>query len=123
MSETATAPAKAWIGRNGYPVYATAEDFKTVWDENTTFPFFEDEYASGVYGFGHQDKEAFAASVNEYDQLCGCDVAPEDKYTAADVIHAWAVLLDPRNSDGMRFSWRGVDSMTLGSWPLTWIPR
>jgi len=120
---TQTSPATAWIGRDGRPVYATVEDFKTVWDENTTFLFYEDEDASGCYGFGHQDKASFAASVNEYDQLCGNDVPLDDQYTAADVIHCWAVLQDPRNPEGMRFSWHGVDSMTLGSWPLTWIPR
>lgn len=34
-----------------------------IWDEETTFPFFEDEDAVGVYGFGHQDKAAFAEAV------------------------------------------------------------
>jgi hypothetical protein len=120
---TTTEPATAWLLHNGEPMYATAVDFQTVWDKDTTFPFFEDEDAYGVYGFGHQDKATYAALVNDFDaRCCGYEVAEDDKYTAADVIHCWAVVVRP-HEDQLQFSWAGVSSMTLGSWPLTRIDR
>lgn len=121
---TSIEAAEAWIGTDGWPRYATAQDFDTVWDSEHTFPFFEDEDAAGVYGFGHIDKATFAAQVNQCDVLAmGESLASGIGYTESDVIHCWAVLTSPREDDGVRFSWRGVDSRTLGSWPLTRIVR
>jgi hypothetical protein len=121
MPTTTYAPAKAWIDRRcGCPVYATATDFETSWDADNTFPFFEDEDATGVFGFGHIDKDMFATEVNRYDHLA---TGADEPYLAEHVVHCWAVTTDPRGPDGLRFSWSGVDSRTLGSWPLTRINR
>lgn len=122
---TTTELAKAYIGRDGYPWYATATDFDVQFDAEHRYPFYEDEYGSGIYGFGHMDKAEFARQVNEYDQLCTGEVFDDLGYNAEDVIHCWAVITSDRgDADGQyRFSWNGVDSRTLGSWPLTRVDR
>lgn len=53
------------------------------------FPFFEDENASGLYGFGHQDKTYFAGKANEY--YAG-EFPIEEAYTEENVEHTWGVL-------------------------------
>lgn len=114
-------PAKCWIGHDGNPIVATEVDFEMVWDDHTKFPFFEDEDGGGVYGFGHQDKDAFARAANEYDIACGHDVPPLDQYTERDVIHAWAVVTEPRGD--LQIAWNGVESTSLGAFPLTRIDQ
>ncbi|AAN01704.1 hypothetical protein PBI_CJW1_89 [Mycobacterium phage Cjw1] len=114
-------PAKPWIARDGMPIYPTASEFETRWDADNTFPFFEDEYGYGLFGYGHQDKAEFVAMANRYNELCGVGI-DEVPCTSDDVVHCWAVVTDPRNEDdGIRFSWLGIDADTYGAWPLTWI--
>lgn len=85
--------------------------FSTPYDDEHWFPFVEDEHAN-VTGYGHQDPTAFAASLNEYDALCGGEPAdPEDLWSADDITHKW-VLLD---EDGERCwtSWPPPDPRAL----------
>lgn len=79
---TTTAPARVMT-------IAEAATEMTFWfDDATWYPFVEDE--NGLYtGPGHQDQEAFAASVNAYvAQASGADSQP---ITASDVSHLWGV--------------------------------
>ena len=47
----------------------TAADFTVEWDADHTFPFFENENANGLWGYGHQDKGTFAQHANAHDHL------------------------------------------------------
>lgn len=118
-----TEAAKCWIGHDGHPMIATEVDFQMSWHDHTKFPFFDDEDGGGLYGYGHQDKDAFARAANEYDRVCNNDIHPDDQHTELDVIHAWAVVTDPRDGDGLRMAWNGVESTSLGAFPLTRIDR
>jgi hypothetical protein len=121
---TMTEPAKAYLGKEGHPWYATTADFDVQFDADHKFPFYEDENGCGIYGFGHMDKAEFAAQVNQYDTLCTGEAFDERGYVPEDVIHCWAVITAPKDEDGSyQFSWRGIDSRTLGAWPLTRVDR
>lgn len=74
-----------------------------------TFPFVEDENAN-ITGFGHQDRIAFAAEVNRYDEVTAGE---ESDWTGEDINHAW-VFPEP---DGERL--RVVTSTTVGAIPVT----
>ena len=52
-------------------------------------PFFEDEN-NNLTGLGHQDKKAFAAAVNRYDEWVGEVDLPLTR--AVDVEHRWVRL-------------------------------
>ena len=69
-------------------------EWTTQWDDETTFPFVEDENAN-ITGYGHQDPDTFAAEVNRYDAMCtGEAVAEDDLWTGDHISHAW-VTVDP----------------------------
>lgn len=86
----------------------TADDFKTYYDENKTFPFFEDESATGVFAFGHLDKTEFAEAVNDYDRYCESDSHDDRwKHTEKDVHHAYAVGVE--TPDGLGVSTCSAD--------------
>lgn len=112
-----TSMANRWSG----PAYVwSAKDFVMVWDDENTFPFIEDEDANGLYGFGHHDKDEFAAAANRFDFVCGLD--PEDcSYTAADVQHLYAAPSPILPEE--RFTWKDVTPETPGAFPLTLIYR
>jgi hypothetical protein len=109
-----TTTAKIWA----------AKDFETKLDADHTFPFYEDEWGDGFCGYGHQDKAEFARLVNEYDEVCGGDVDPEDAYTESDVSHRYAI---PYPTDNELFTWRNGDADvtadTPGAFPITMISR
>lgn len=82
MSETNTLPSE-WTMR---------------YDDEHVFPFVDDENGN-ITGYGHQDRAAFAAAINEYDALCsGFEVLEGDTWTAADVVHRWVAV----DADGER---------------------
>ena len=98
--------------------------FEVLWREGLTYPFFEDEDANGVYGYGHQDKETFANLVNEYDADCRGDFAVfAEAYTEDFVIHAYAEALmrEEREEDDWRFT--VVLEPSEASVPITYISR
>lgn len=100
--------------------------FDMAWDAEHTFPFFEGEDGSGCFGYGHQDRDAFAAALNDWDQLCnGGD--PEWPWTADEVEHVWAVayapIEDAGDLDGWRLDWCGITAADLGAFPMTVVAR
>jgi hypothetical protein len=101
----------------------SASDFEMVWDEDHTFPFFEDENADAIYGYGHIDDALFAQQVNEYDTIC--NGGPVDfETTASDVVHKFAVAFRVgERDDDWRFTWAGVTEATPGAFPLTMVSR
>jgi hypothetical protein len=104
----------------------TAEDFEVRWDADRTFPFFEDDYGSGVYGYGHQDRAAFAAAVNAFDVYAGSVSLDEANYEAGDVHHVWAIAYDPfpdAHDDDWRFRTGGITADTPRAFPMTWVSR
>ncbi|OHV03699.1 hypothetical protein BKN37_13580 [Mycobacterium talmoniae] len=104
------------------PAYAslTAADFELKYDETHTYPFYEDEDSSGLYKYGHDDDAEFARLANDYD-VYATGISPEDAaYTAGDVRHVWAVVVDPELG---RFSWRNVTAGTPNAFPVSVIPR
>lgn len=75
------------------PNTGEAEDWQGLlsmrWTGDTTYPFVEDENAN-ITGYGHQDKGAFAAAVNAYDEDCnGGPIPEEDQWTADSIAHQW----------------------------------
>lgn len=60
-----------------------------------TYPFTEDENGN-VTGYGHQDKAAFAAAINRYDEeATGEPLAdPDDAWEADDINHQWVTFDD-----------------------------
>lgn len=106
-------------------VEVTAKDFEVKYDAERTFPFYEDENATGVYGYGHTDKDEFAASVTEFDRYANGEFwHPDEVYTADDVHHGWAVAYDS-TAFGGEWAWdrSGVSFDTPGAFPMTWIYR
>lgn len=118
----------------------TAADFTVEWDATHTFPFFEDENANGLWGYGHQDEAEFAEAANAYDHLLDPDGrGSEDDYTADDVSHSWGIAYSHGNGeDDWIVSRRvaatdrdlthardltDVDENTPGAFPLTYISR
>lgn len=84
------------------------------WDATHWFPFVEDENAN-ITGPGHQDKAAFAASVNQYDTVTNGEAMPQrEQWTADDVSHTW-VIRDPENSERLL----GADAEQPGALPVT----
>ena len=86
----------------------------SYWDTDHTFPFYEDENAD-ITGYGHQDKDEFAAAVNEYDRLCneGCAFPDDEQWDADDIGHGWAVV------DFEREVLTLCDAATPGAVPIT----
>lgn len=110
---------------NATIVTVTAKDFDVRWDAEHTFPFFEDENADGVYGYGHTDKAEFARLVSEYDAVCDAGHDPADNYIADDVMHTYAVAYQPEGwPDGeWMFTRKGVTADTAQAFPMTWVSR
>lgn len=66
-------------------------DWTMAYDREHWFPFTEDEHCN-ITGPGHQDKEAFARLVTQYDEVAtGKPLAEDNRTSAADVSHEWAV--------------------------------
>lgn len=104
--------------RIDWPVL-TAEDFQLADHAGErVLPIFEDEGGFGVYGYGHWNKDQFAALVNEYDRR-GARNEP-DAYDTSDVHHVWAVVTDPESQS---FSWRNVTADSPFAFPVTLIRR
>jgi hypothetical protein len=98
--------------------------FEVQYDAEHLFPFFEDENAAGVYGYGHTDRAVFAAAVNDYDDLCnGGELTVH--YEPADVTHHWGVayIPNPAHPDVWRFTWRGITEATPHAFPFTKVDR
>ena len=78
------------------------------------FPFVEDENCN-VTGYGHQDKNAFAEALNRYDEeATGETLAENDRWTADDITHTWAVE-DPTDDERLI----PTHPTTPGAMPLT----
>ena len=75
MSETETLPS----------------EWTTQHDDEYAFPFVEDENGN-VTGYGHQDRAAFAAAINEYDAVCGLDVPEDERWTDEHIGHTWVTF-------------------------------
>lgn len=99
-------------------------DFEVPYDNTHTYPFFEDEDASGIYGYGHTNEKEFADAVNDYDVYTSGQTLEELEggYGPEDVRHAWGYVTNPE--DG-RDLWRlGIrDTEALGTVPITWLSR
>lgn len=68
------------------------ESFSMWFNDDHKFPFVEDENAN-ITGYGHQDKAAFAAEVNRYDEVCNGEPYPEDEQWDEDCVgHYWVVI-------------------------------
>lgn len=103
-------------------VVLTAEDFEVNWSEDLTYPFFEDEDATGVYGFGHSPKGQFAEDVYKYDLECnGEPYFDETSYLAEQV--NWGYARGSRNEYGEA----SISDLTTeafeGATPITWVSR
>ena len=106
---------------NVTPAVLTAKDFEVQYDATHTFPFFEDEDAYGVYGYGHVDPDTFAADVNAYDEYTNGEPYDDEGYAASDVRHEYAQGF--RCDDG-DMSIDGFRSQPFeGATPVTWIQR
>lgn len=103
-------------------VELTETDFTVRWDDEHTYPFFEDDYAKGVYGYGHTDKAAFAAAVSACDEyLVGTGRDEDDAYTERDVRHGYVQGF--RYPDGDFGFWEIFDEPFPGATPITWVWR
>lgn len=102
------------------------EHFDVQWDAAHKFPFFEDENADGIYGYGHHDPAEFARLVNLYDEVSNGEPM-EWQYKPADVVHTYALAFAPigktADEDEWRFTWRGVTHATPGAFAMTVVPR
>lgn len=87
-----------------------------VWAEGVEpFMFVEDENAQ-ITGWGHQDKDAFAAELNRYEQVAGgWEYNADEAWTADDIDHKWVVA----NDDGETV--RVCSSDTPGAFPVTTV--
>lgn len=68
------------------------EDFEWQYDDQRTFPFFEDQDAR-IFGYGHPNKSKAAAQVKDFYEYCDPTggpylVGPED------VKHLWAIAYE-----------------------------
>lgn len=97
----------------------TAKDFELQYDATHRYMFFEDEFANGLYAYGHDHDAKFAAEVNAYDLHCS-GYNDWSAYTAEDVSHYWAVVTDP---EMLQFTWKGVTESTPGAFPVSVIYR
>lgn len=102
------------------PRVLTAKDFQWRYDDTHVYPFFETENADWVIGYGHGDKAAFAAAVDDYDRYAGELDLDETGYTADEVAHLWAVVDD---KDAERITWRDVTAETPGAFPISVVSR
>ena len=102
----------------------TADDFKTVYDDDHTFPFFEDEDGETYTGYGHIDKAEFARLVNEYEQLVGFDTP---SCTVEDVKHGHATITVASALAAAQgfpeWHYTPVDEPNDKTIPWTWISR
>jgi len=110
------------IPANSQIITVTSDMFDMPFDAEHTFPFFEDENANGVYGYGHTDKAEFAAKVTEYDTYCNGE--PVDGYTEADVSHTWAIAYCPAGGDEDEWRLTRADGPDAeGAFPMTTVSR
>ncbi|KQO98596.1 hypothetical protein [Leifsonia sp. Leaf264] len=106
------------------PITVNEYDFAVKWDDERTFPFFEDEQAIGIFGYGHTDKQAFAAAVNDYDVYVGNVDPGEATYDASVVEHDWAVAYTVNGDvNSWLLSTHDVTETTKGAFPVTVVPR
>lgn len=69
-------------------------------DADHWFPFVEDENCN-ITGPLHQDRKAFAAAVNRYDEVCSGNPYPESEQWDDTVVnHRWVRL----DADGEKFA-------------------
>lgn len=86
------------------------------WGDGHTFPFVEDENAN-ITGYGHRDRDWFAAQVNRYDAVCNGGPFPESEQWTADYIdHKWAV---PDHDPNGEWILRPCALGTPGAVPIT----
>lgn len=110
-------------------IILTAEDFELKYDADHTFPFYEDENAYGVYGYGHGDATEFANAVNEYDRLADAGWETGDGYTGEDVMYGWAIGFEEYQYGGewmwtrVLASGENVSEQTPGAFPVMWVNR
>lgn len=101
----------------------TENDFKTLWDNEKTYPFVESEDAT-IMGYGHPDKEQFAAIVTDYDM--GNDPKWAEPTRASEVEHVWAIQTPHPSGytdDGWWIKWSGVTSETPNAFPVSIVKR
>ena len=88
-------------------------------------PVIEHEDGDSVYAYGHVDPDVMADAVNDFYDEVGDATLPEDRYTAEDVRHTYAVTIEPSDGpDGWLISWAtDIGSDTPGAFPLTVVDR
>lgn len=91
-------------------------DFQTN-DGERTYPFREDTASTGVYGYGHTAKWAFADAANHYFEIPGIG------YTAFDVKHGHAAITTPPNGLDFGAPWHLsiVAAPASNTIPITWV--
>ena len=87
--------------------------------EGRYWPFFEDEDATGFYGYDHQDPTEFAGLVNEYIYRLQGEMDPKWAFTEERVEHKFARTY--KKGEDLKFTWRDVDSETPDAYPITMI--
>lgn len=111
----ASFPATIVLG----PPVRPAEPMETHWTGGLVFPFVEDENCN-ITGAGHQDKEAFAAAVNRFDEACTGEPKGEDDLVLADHIsHEWVVVDDDGERMWSAINGSPVTEHTEGAQPVT----
>lgn len=99
--------------------YRAASELTMWFTETMWLPFIEDE-TGNITGPGHQDKEAFARLVNDYDQEVAGDLdwAEQAHITHEDVSHAYATVFE----DGTGEVWfKPATSHSPGVVPITTV--
>lgn len=99
-----------------------AAHFQTRANEHV-YPFIEDPSGDTFYGYGHHDKDTFAAELTDYFGTIDAPGADDPRTAdASDIQHVYAVLTHP---DGETFRWSDarsdeeINAQTPGSFPLT----
>lgn len=107
----------------GPPIYPplTEEEFNVGSILMEGVPLSETEHGDHVFGWGHHDKDEFAAAVNAF----ALEMAGEEpSYSASDVRHCRAVTIAPASSpEGWWINWSKEHQEHPLSFPLTLVDR
>lgn len=95
----------------------TPEDFETQYDEKHRYIFTEDEGGDMFYAYGHDRDDEFARQLKEFWIQIGGSDPVETWLHPVEIEHRWAVTIEP--APEWRCTWRGVNELTLGAFPVS----
>lgn len=103
------------------PTPVSAETFSTT-HADSLYPFVEDSGGDIFFGYGHQDKTAFATSLSHYFRNVQKDES-RSPATPQEVRHCYAVSTHPEHES---IHWGAshndeVTASTPGSFPITLV--